>query len=43
MTFGSGQRDDVVAARLQGEGYVLICRPMAFIVAGQIGPLPPEQ
>jgi hypothetical protein len=34
---------DVVAARLQDEGYVLICRPMAFIVAGPVGPLPPEQ
>jgi hypothetical protein len=34
---------DVVAARLQDEGYVLVARPIGFLVDGPVGSLPPEQ
>ena len=34
---------DAVAAKLQDEGYELVCPPKAFLVDGPVGPLPPEQ
>lgn len=34
---------DAVAVRLREAGYELVCPPQGFVIAGPVGPLPPEE